>query len=123
MKAKLVPLYLKSSPDEKFYQQTSNLKTLFKEEIDLLNPIPLGEKLPEADAVIFPQILGEAYRKIDDFYNIKLPILVITSEFGTVSMWDWEVVSYLKMKGLEVFAPYNIEMSKKILKCLALKEK
>jgi hypothetical protein len=121
LKAKLVPLYLKSSPDEKFYQQTSNLKTLFKEEIDLLNPIPLGEKLPEADAVIFPQILGEAYRKIDDFYNIKLPILVITSEFGTVSMWDWEVVSYLKMKGLEVFAPYNIEMSKKILKCLALK--
>ena len=57
MKAKLVPLYLKSSPDEKFYQQTSNLKTLFKEEIDLLNPIPLGEKLPEAEDVYKRQLV------------------------------------------------------------------
>ena len=72
LKAKLVPLYLKSDPDEEFYQQMSNLKTLFEEEADLLNPIPLGAKLPEADAVVFPQILGEAYRKINDFYNIKL---------------------------------------------------
>ena len=121
LKAKLVPLYLKSDPDEEFYQQMRNLEVLFEEDADLLNPIPLGAKLPEADAVIFPQILGESYRKIDDLNNIKLPILVITSEFGTVSMWDWEVVSFLKMKGLEAYTPYNIEMAKKTLKCLALK--
>lgn len=121
MKAKLIPLYFGSEPAEEFYQQLKNLKVLFSKEADLLNPIPLGEELPEADAVVFPQILGDAYRKVPEFQKIKLPILIITSEFGTVSMWDWEVVSFLKTKGLQVFAPYTFEMTKKLLKCLALK--
>jgi len=121
LKAKLIPLYFKSEPDEEFNQHLNILKELFSEEADWFNPIQLGKKLPEADAVIFPQILGEAYRKIDDFYTIKLPILVVTSEFGTVSMWDWEIVSFLKTKGFQVYAPYSIEMTQKLLKCLALK--
>ena len=27
-----------------------------------------------------------------DFQAIRLPILIVTSEFGTLSMWDWEII-------------------------------
>ena len=59
------------------------------------------EQLPEADAVVFPQLLGEAYRRVTDFQGIRLPILIVTSEFGTLSMWDWEIICYLKSRGVE----------------------
>jgi hypothetical protein len=42
-------------------------------------------------------MLGEAYSKIEELKAISLPIMVITSEFGTVNMWDWELVHYLKL--------------------------
>ena len=34
---------------------------------------------------------------------------MITSEFGTVSMWDWEINSYLAAKGVKVIAPNTLE--------------
>ena len=62
----------------------------------MLRPAALGMPMPDADAVVFPQLLGEAYRCVEDFRAIKTPILIVTSEFGTLSMWDWEIISYLK---------------------------
>ena len=121
MKAKIVPLYFKSGPDNEFFDQLRILKEVFAQEADISDPVPLGAPLPEADAVIFPQILGDAYKQIDDLKRITVPILIVTSEFGTVAMWDWEVVSYLRSKGLKVFAPYYVELTRKILKSLALK--
>ena len=121
MKARIVPLYFKSGPDNEFFDQLRTLKEVFAQEADIIDPIPLGAPLPEADAVIFPQILGDAYKQMNDLKRITIPILVVTSEFGTVAMWDWEVVSYLRLKGLTVFAPYHLELTRKILKSLALK--
>jgi len=108
MKAKITPLYFESAADADFVNQLSNLKRLLVDEADFLDPVALGAALPEADAVVFPQMLGAAYRRLVQIKAIPLPILVVTSEFGTVSMWDWEINRYLKTEGVEVIAPYNL---------------
>ena len=83
--------------------------------------MPLGAKLPDADAVVFPQLLGEAYRRVEDFKSIRLPILIITSQFGTLSMWDWEIISYLKSHGIETLAPYNLVQAQSVCNALRVK--
>jgi hypothetical protein len=94
---------------------------LLAEDADILPPVPLGAPVPEADAVVFPQMLGDAYRRVGDFKAIGAPILVVTSEFGTVSMWDWEINRYLRTEGVEVFAPPNLAQTLLICRTLALK--
>ncbi len=83
--------------------------------------VGLGEPIPEADAVLFPQILGEAYRQLDDFKAIDVPILIITTEFGTMAMWDWEIIKYLQTEGVDVIAPYNMDQTKNLARALAVK--
>ena len=41
---------------------------------------------PEADAVVFPQLLGSVFQHRDLMGQLSLPILILTSEFGTVEM-------------------------------------
>jgi len=120
MKARLVPLYFEPGRDNEFDEQVNRLKNLLAKEAELLDPVALGTTLPDAEAVVFPQFLGEAYRRVRDF-KINSPILVITSEFGTVSMWDWEIASYLKTEGVKTITPYNLEQTKMICKGLGVK--
>jgi hypothetical protein len=77
MKARLVPLYF-AVRDKEFYGQVERLKSLLAGEAEILEPVALGALLPEAEAVVFPQLLGEAYRQVKDFKAIKLPVLIIT---------------------------------------------
>jgi hypothetical protein len=121
IKARLVPLYFASAQDPDFAQQVTNLQMLLGEDAEILEPLPLGAPLPEADAVVFPQLLGEAYRRLDDFKAIKLPLLIITSEFGTMAQWDWEITSYLRSEGVETIAPYKLEQTRTICRALAVK--
>jgi hypothetical protein len=121
MKARLIALYFDPGRDEEFDQQLVALRTLLADEAEILLELPLGAPMPEADAVVFPQLLGEAYRQLAHFKALKLPILIITSEFATVSMWDWEIASYLRSEGVETIAPYNLEQAKIICRALALK--
>ncbi|HSV32103.1 MAG TPA: hypothetical protein VLH40_08820 [Atribacteraceae bacterium] len=121
MKARLIPLFFKSGMDDDYREQLVRLQNLFGQDAEFYEPVPLGSPLPDCDAVIFPQILGDAYRQISDLAKIRVPFLVVTSEFGTVNMWDWEIVSYLKAKGLTVFAPYTRDLTAKIIRSLALK--
>lgn len=121
MKARLVPVYFKSGRDAVFNKQVDTLRRLLAEEAEVLEPAALGSPLPEAEAVVFPQILGDAYRQVNDFKKIDLPLLIITSEFGTVSMWDWEITSYLKAEGIDSIFAYNLELTKKVCKALAVK--
>ena len=65
MKAKIVPVYFHSAEDPNFKNQTENLRNLLANEAELLAPVALGGELPSADAVIFPQMLGEAFRMLD----------------------------------------------------------
>ena len=118
MRARLVPLFFEPGRDRDFDTQLGALHALLDEQVEILEPVALGAALPKAEAVVFPQLLGEAYRRLPDFQAIGLPILLITSEFGTLSMWDWEIASYLKSEGVDTIAPYSLEQTKKV--CAAL---
>ena len=122
MKAALTPVYFKTSQDPDFTKQLGSLRSLFAQEAEFLEPVPLGAPIPrQADAVVFPQMLGEAYNRLAEFKAYALPILVITSEFGTVSMWDWEINSYLAAAGVSVLAPNSLEQARKFVNACALK--
>jgi len=123
LKVNLLPLYFQSAEDPDFVKQYNNLRVLLGEEAEILSPAPLGSSLPaEADAVVFPQMLGDAYRRLDEIKAIQVPLLVVTSEFGTVSMWDWEINNYLSSEGVQVLAPYSLEYTRQVIKLLALKK-
>lgn len=122
MKAKLVPLYFKEEIDKEFKKQTANLKSLLYDVAEIIEPVQLGVKLPDADGAIFPQLLGDAFTKIEFLKKINIPIIICTSDFGTVNMWDWEIVAFMKTEGIDVFSPYSLELTKIICKSLALKK-
>jgi len=121
MKARLLPVYFPGGRDEEFDRQVARLRNLFNEQAEILKPVALGSSLPETDAVVFPQILGEAYNQLAAFKTINSPILVITSEFGTVSMWDWEITGFLTEEGVETIAPCDLEQAKRACRALAIK--
>lgn len=120
MKARLVPLYFDPGRDQEFDKQLAALRGLLAEQVELLAPVPLGGPLPEAEAVVFPQILGEAYRQVPAFQAIDRPILLVTTEFGTLSMWDWEIAEYLRSRGVATIGPYNLAQTKKVCAALAV---
>jgi hypothetical protein len=120
-KARLVPLYFASPDDPEFVAHTALLRELLAGEVELTAPRPLGAALPEADAVVFPQMVGDAYRRVGDFRRLGRPVLVLTSDFGTMAMWDWEIISYLRAEGVEVMAPYSLDGAKTACRALAAK--
>jgi len=121
VKTRLVPLYFVPGRDDGFDRQLHCLRSLLGNEVDFLPALPLGAPLPQADAVIFPQLLGEAYRRLEDFKKISLPILIVTSEFGTLSMWDWELIDYLRSEAVATIAPYSLDQTRKIMAALRVK--
>jgi hypothetical protein len=107
--------------DDEFKSHLDMIREFLKDEACIIEPLELGKPVKDADAIIFPQLIGDAFQQINLLKKIKLPFLVTTSDFGTVNMWDWEIVTFLKAEGLKVFAPYNLDLTKKICKSLALK--
>ena len=71
--------------------------------------------------MVFPQLIGDAFSQLTELKRIPLPVLVLTSDFGTVNMWDWEIVTFMKSLGMRAFTPYDIEQTRKICRALALK--
>ena len=122
MKANLVPIYFEPGRDENFDKHLKIVKDLLKDEAKFSEPYALGKQLPDADAVIFPQMLGEAYNRVEELKQISLPIMVITSEFGTVNMWDWEIVNYLKLNGIQTICPPSLEDTKMVCRALLIRK-
>jgi hypothetical protein len=118
MKATLIPLFFEPGRDQNFDKHLEILYDLLSDEAQFTDPVALGSPLPDADAVIFPQLLGEAFSLVKELKAVDLPIMVITSEFGTVNMWDWEVVNYLKLNGIHTICPPSLDETK--LACRAL---
>ena len=112
MKITLIPVYFDPGRDENFDKHLGIVKDFLNEEADFLAPHALGGTLPDADAVIFPQMLGEAYHLIEELKAVSLPIMVITSLFGTVNMWDWELVHYLRLNGIKTICPPTLDDTK-----------
>lgn len=121
MKAKLVPIYFKSPDVPDFASQLRKLHELLAEEAEILEPVLLGASLPDTDAVIFPEMLGAAFREVEKIKKLPQPILIVTSEFGTVSMWDWEINSFLTAKGIKVIGPTNLEKTRQVCRALGLR--
>jgi len=121
MKALLAPLYFDPGKDDEFGVHLDIVHKLLAEVADFTEPLALGEPLPDVDAVIFPQMLGEAYSQVEELKAINVPIMVITSDFGTVNMWDWEIVNFLKLNGIDTICPPNLDDTKLICRGLSLK--
>jgi len=121
MKAKLQPVYFEGCLDNEYTAQLDTLKKLFADEAEFLESIQLGQNIPTCDGVVFPVLNGQAYKDLNKIQKIQVPIVLITSEFGTVSMWDWEIVTFLKDNGVNVLTPYQIAYTKTICRTLALK--
>jgi hypothetical protein len=120
-KARLLPVHFGVEPDADFLAQLDRLRELLAEQAEIFSPLRLGSDLPTADAVLLPQVLGEAYRRIEQLKAIQTPLLIMTSEFGTMSMWDWEIGSYMRAEGIQPLAPYTLEQARSICRALGVK--
>lgn len=125
MKAMLAPVYFRAINEREqgeFARQLDVLKELYGDVAEFLEPVAVGEAIADqADAIVFPQMIFEAFRVTEELAAYDMPMIVLTSRFGTVEMWDWEIVTYLREKGMNVFSPYNIELAKVIIRALAVK--
>jgi hypothetical protein len=121
MKAKLVPIYFKTPDDPEFAAQLTKLKELLADEAEFQASVKLGAKVPPTDAVIFPQMLGEAFGLLEKFKRLPQPLMIVTSEFGTVSMWDWEINSFLTARGVQVIGPTSLEKTRRVCRAFALR--
>ena len=115
-------MYFHSGMDEDYRNQLLLLRSLFKEWAEILDPIALGSEIPKtADGVLFLQLVVDVYRQHEAILKITKPILLVTSEFGTFSMWDWEIYTYLREMGKELLFPNTLDQTISICRTLALK--
>ncbi len=121
-KATIVPLYFEPGRDEEFDVQLTRIGEMIGDLVELADPVALGRPIPDCDAVILPQILGEAYRRLDELKAVRVPILIVTTEFGTLAMWDWEIRSWLASSGVATIAPYTLEDTRKVCAALNVKK-
>jgi len=121
MRARLLPVRF-AAADDGFDVQLAHLRDLLGDVADFLTPVELGyAPLPECEAAVFPQMLGEAFHEVEAIRAIDVPRLVLTSEFGTMAMWDWEIGRYLAEAGVETIAPYDLEQTRTLCRALGLR--
>ncbi len=124
LKASVVPLRFKEANEREqgeYEEQLGKLKELYGDVAEFQDTVIVGDPIPECDAILFPQMIGAGYHYKETFQSYNKPILVITSRFDTVDMWDWELISYMRSAGLNVFSPYDVELGKVIFRALAAK--
>jgi hypothetical protein len=119
---RLLPVALEQPPGDPFHAQLRELTRLTGELVEWLPPTGITDPIDAGvSAVVVPDLSGSAYRLLDAFRRIERPILVITSEFGTVSMWDWEIRDYLRRRGVSTLAPTSLEEFHDLCRALAVR--
>jgi hypothetical protein len=119
----LLPLYLEKLPQESFHLQLANLKELSLGMADWL-PARQIDDVPSIlpHAIVLPDLSGEVYKNVSTFIGLKIPIIIVTSEFATISMWDWEARDFLRRKGIETLAPTSLEEFHDILRGINVRQ-
>lgn len=127
MKARLVPLQFEEMNEreqDEFREQMKLLTEMYGDVAQFEEPVKVGEEMPEgADAAVFPLLIFAAYRHDEQLISCSLPMIILTSEYGTIEMWDWEIATYLRQLGCRVFTPYSVDMAKTIMRAFAVKRK
>ena len=127
MKAKLAPLIfaeINEREQREYQEQLRLLLEMYGDVAEFLKPVTVGEKISDqADAIVFPQMIFAAFRHDEVMKKYDLPMIMLTSKFGTIEMWDWEIVTYLRDLGCKVFSPYSVDMTRVLIRALAVKKK
>lgn len=126
MRAVVRPLYFRTFNEREkaeLKKQISRLKKMYGNEADILDAVSVEEyEAGEEDAVLFPVLTGAVFSCKADLSRMQKPVFVITSSFGTVEMWDWEIVAYLRENlGMNVLTPYQEELTRVLLRAVAKK--
>ena len=74
MKTRVVPLQFASVEDKEFHRIFDALKEIYREEVEFLDPVSVGDPVPEADAVLFPVLWVEVYKEIDILLDTIHPV-------------------------------------------------
>lgn len=120
----IAPLHLDDEPGLPFHTQLAHLQRLLDGRVTWTEPAHIDEPVADhVDAIVVPDLNGLAYRMVESFGRLTKPILVITSEFGTVSMWDWEIRDHLRRRGVETLAPTSLQESFDLCRSLEVKKK
>lgn len=120
----LQPVYLQDVDTPSFVRQLEVLKDLTGDLASWLPPVAVGDTVPAGvSAVVVPDMTGEAYRRLEGFRAIEPPVLVVTSQFGTVSMWDWEIIGFLRERGVATIAPTSLQEYRDVLRSLGTRER
>ena len=97
MKARLVPLQFEEMNEreqDEFREQMKLLTEMYGDVAQFEEPVKVGEEMPEgADAAVFPLLIFAAYRHDEQLISCSLPMIILTSEYGTIEMWDWEIAT------------------------------
>ncbi len=121
---RLQPVFLEDVDTPSFVRQLEALRGLTGDLAEWAPPLAVGEPVPPStSAVIVPDMTGEAYRRLTGFRSIEVPILVVTSEFGTVSMWDWEIIDFLRRRGVRTIAPTSLQEYHDVLRSIGTRER
>jgi hypothetical protein len=121
---RLLPVFLEDYQTTSFRAQFAALQVLSGDLVEWLEPAQISDAPKvQATAVVIPDMSGLAYRLLDEFSAINLPILIITSEFGTVSMWDWEIRDFLRRRGVETIAPTSLQEFHDLCRAVGVKER
>ncbi|NQW72305.1 MAG: hypothetical protein HQ453_06210 [Actinobacteria bacterium] len=124
MKAHLLPVFLEDEPQPAFVRQLDSLSHLLDGQVTWLEPVHISAASgTTADAVVVPDMSGEAYRRLGEFRDITVPILIVTSEFGTVSMWDWEIRDFLRRRGVSTVAPTSAGELEVVVRSLGVRRR
>lgn len=125
LRARVVPIQFRETNERErgeYMVQLGHLQEIYGDVAEFLPTVTAGESIPDCDAIVCPQLIGVAYHYKDVFREYGKALIVITSQFGTVDMWDWELIAYLRSAGLTVFSPYNIDLGKVIFRAFATRE-
>lgn len=120
----ILPVYLEDTPSPTFARVLDSLKGLTRELAHWREPVRLADAAgTDAAAVVVPDFSGAVYSQLAEFQALgDTPLVLATSDHGTVFMWDWEGRDWLRRRGVDSLAPTSLEELHDILRALAVKQ-